>query len=321
MDSHHGTIFDIKKYAIHDGPGIRTTVFFQGCPLACLWCHNPESQSRRPVLRYRASRCALCGTCLETCPQHGITLSQETVGDGVGLAASDGVEARDVLVTDRAVCNVCGQCVEVCYHGARQISGREITVAEVIAEIERDLPFYDQSGGGVTFSGGEPLLQGRFLAALLKECKAREIHTVVDTSGCAAWDTIENILKEVDLFLFDLKLMDDNRHRKYTGVSNRLILGNLQRLAQSGAQILVRIPLIPRINDDPANLAQSAAFIAELPGCTGIELMAYHDIAASKYESLGRVYQLANTPTPTDTALHQAAEYFKNTGLKVKIAK
>ena len=307
-----GTIFDIKKYAIHDGPGIRTTVFFQGCPLSCWWCHNPESQPRHPVLLYRANRCVLCGTCVETCPQNGISISPHPNPSPTGRGA--------YATTDRTKCDVCGECAEVCYHGAREVSGREVTVAAVLAEIERDVPFYDQSGGGVTFSGGEPLLQPQFLAALLKECRTREIHTVVDTTGLAAWETIDRLRGDVNLFLYDLKLMDDARHRKYTGVSNRLILSNLVRLAESGEQIAIRIPLIPGINDDAKNLWQSAEFIARLPNITGIELMGYHDIAAAKYEALGREYPLPETIPPTEAEMQSAARYFKDFGLQVKIS-
>jgi len=296
-----GTIFDIKKYAIHDGPGIRTTVFFQGCPLLCWWCHNPESQSRTPVLLYRRNRCVLCGTCVETCPQSGISINK-------------------VAITNQGKCDVCGECAEVCYYGAREVSGREMTVAEVLAEIERDVPFYDQSGGGVTFSGGEPLLQHRFLLTLLRECKKRAIHTVVDTSGFAAWDVIERIRDDIDLFLYDLKLMDDVRHKQYTGVSNELILNNLRRLAEGGSQIFVRIPLIPGINDDAENLTQCAAFITSLPTITGIELMGYHDIAAAKYEALGEDYPLLGTVPPTEEEMQIAASYFEEKGLCVKIS-
>lgn len=296
-----GTIFDIKKYAIHDGPGIRTTVFLQGCPLSCWWCHNPESQPRHPVLLYRANRCVLCGTCVQVCPQNGISIG--------GVAS-----------TDRSRCDVCGECAEICYHGAREVSGREMTVAEVLAEIKRDVPFYDHSGGGVTFSGGEPLLQRSFLAALLRESKACEIHTVVDTSGLAAWDVIESIRNDVDLFLYDLKMMDDRRHKQYTGVSNELILSNLRRLAECGSQIEIRIPLIPGINDDKENLRKSAAFISGLPNITGIELMGYHDIAAAKYEALGKVYPLLDTAPPTETDMQEAARYFENEGLSIKIS-
>ena len=306
-----GTIFDIKKYAIHDGPGIRTTVFFQGCPLSCWWCHNPESQSRSPVLLYRANRCVLCGTCVETCPQNGIELSPSPTGNRAG---GEGL----IAITDRSRCDVCGECADVCYHGAREVSGKEMTVAEVMTEIERDVPFYDQSGGGVTFSGGEPLSQHKFLAELLRECKVQEIHTVVDTSGFAAWEVVDRIRENVDLFLYDLKVIDENRHRKYTGTSNKLILSNLKRLSQSGAQIEIRIPLIPGVNDDVGNLEQSAAFIAGLPNITGVELMSYHDIAAAKYESMGKVYPLHDTAPPTEEIMQDASRIFENKSISVK---
>ena len=313
-----GTIFDIKKYALHDGPGIRTTVFLQGCPLSCWWCHNPESQSRQPVLMYRANRCVLCGTCVEACPQNGIEIlpHPNPLSSLKGAPSGSGISAA----TARAKCDVCGECAEVCFYEAREVSGVEMTVAEVLAEIERDVPFYDQSGGGATFSGGEPLNQRKFLAELLRECKAREVHTVVDTSGYAAWEVIDSIRGDVDLFLYDLKLMDDVRHQKFTGVSNKLILSNLRRLADNGQQIEIRIPLIPGINDDAENLEQTAAFIAELPNIIGVELMGYHDIAAAKYESLGMVYPLPNTAPPSENVMQKAAVYFENTGLNVKIS-
>jgi pyruvate formate lyase activating enzyme len=317
-------IFDIKKYAIHDGPGIRTTVFFQGCPLSCWWCHNPESQSRHPVLLYRVNRCVLCGTCVEICPQNGIEISPHpsplSHWERGKPQRSEGWGEESCATTDRTKCDVCGECADACYYGAREVSGREMSVAEVLAEVERDVPFYDQSGGGVTFSGGEPLNQRKFLAELLRECKEREIHTVVDTSGYVTWDVIDGIRGNVDLFLYDLKLMDNERHKQTTGVSNELILSNLKRLAENGSQIFVRIPLIPGINDDAENLEQSVAFIAGLPHITGVELMGYHDIAAAKYEALGMVYPLLDTIPPSEAAMQEAASYFENTGLSVKIS-
>jgi pyruvate formate lyase activating enzyme len=304
-----GTIFDIKKYAIHDGPGIRTTVFFQGCPLTCRWCHNPESQSRWPVLLYRASRCVLCGTCVEACPQQGIELSPSgAMGQGM------------IATTDRTKCDVCGQCAEICYHGAREVSGQEISVVELMAEIERDVPFYDQSGGGVTFSGGEPLLQPPFLKALLQECKKRGIHTVVDTSGYTTWDVLDGLRGDVDLFLYDLKMIDSDRHKSYTGVSNQLILNNLQRLAACGTQIEIRVPLIPGVNDDAESLNKAAAFITRLPNIARIELMTYHDIAASKYQFLGLDYPFDDLKPPSKTGAQEAARIFEAIGFGVKVS-
>lgn len=296
-----GTIFDIKKYAINDGPGIRTTVFFQGCPLSCWWCHNPESQARTPTLMYRPNRCVLCGECAAVCPQNGIRVNGSAL-------------------TDRSKCDVCGTCAKICYHGAREVSGRKVTVEKVLVEIERETPFHDQSGGGVTFSGGEPLMQQRFLLALLRACRERDIHTVLDTCGYTTWETLDSIRGYVDLFLYDLKLMNDERHVQYTGVSNQPILENLKQLTGHRHPVYVRIPLIPGVNDDEENLRQSAKFLALLPSVTGVELMGYHDIAAAKYEALGMAYRLNETKPPTAKHMQQAGRILEGYGLKVKIS-
>ena len=229
------------------------------------------------------------------------------------------MNSRQMLVIDRVKCNLCEACTQVCYAGALEISGKRMTVNEVMAEIERDLPFYDRSGGGVTFSGGEPLLQRKFLTALLQECQKRDIHTIVDTCGYVNWETLEGVRGYVDIFLYDIKMMDGERHKRYTGVSNRLILANLRRLAESGAQVIVRIPIIPGINDDRENLQDSADLIVKLPNITHVELMAYHDIAKAKYESLGMTYQLSHMKPPAQTELLEAARIFEKKDLKVKI--
>ncbi len=299
--SETGLIFDIKKYAINDGPGIRTTVFFQGCALACQWCHNPESQPCKPVLMYRVNRCALCGACIEVCPQHAITLN--------GFAS-----------TDRSLCKACGACAETCYNGARELSGYQVSVDQVMSKILRDTPFYESSGGGVTFSGGEPLLQPRFLLALLRSCREHELHTVVDTSGLAAWEVLNCLREFVDQFLFDLKMMDEKRHLHFTGVSNRLILSNLKKLAEAGSAIHIRIPLIPGINDDDENLIASGEFIRSLQNISSVELMGYHDLAAAKYEALGLEYQLKHISAPGKDQLQRSAELLEQFGLQVKIS-
>jgi pyruvate formate lyase activating enzyme len=296
-----GRIFDIKKFSINDGPGIRTTVFLQGCPLACPWCHNPEGRPSTPVLMYRANRCAGCGECAAVCPSGAIHLNGS-------------------VNTDRTLCTVCGACVEACYNGARELSGREVSLADVLAEVERDRPFYEQSGGGVTFSGGEPLLQLRFLTELLRACKVRGLHTVVDTSAYAASEVMESIRADVDLFLIDLKLMDDARHLAAVGVSNKPILSNLKRLTAAGHPVYVRIPLIPGINDDAENLRQSGEFLASRANVTGVELMGYHEIGLAKYDALGLPYPLRETRPPLPEQMRQAAAVLEGFGLTVKVS-
>lgn len=322
-----GMVFDIKKYSINDGPGIRTTVFMSGCPLSCLWCHNPESQALQPVLLYRASRCLGCRACIEICPENAISMGTE-IEPRSPLSAqrksSENLSDLSVLggekiFTNREKCTRCQTCTAACYSGAREFSGREMTVGEVMSQVEREIPFYDQSGGGVTFSGGEPLMQPGFLSALLKACRKQEIHTVVDTSGFANWQVFEQIRGDVDLFLYDLKQMDSQKHREVTGVPNGPILENLQKLTALGHKVLVRIPLIPGINDDEQNLAESAKFLASLPRLEGVELMGYHDIAQAKYEALGREYALVGLKPPAEEVMKNAAGVLRSYGLSVVI--
>jgi pyruvate formate lyase activating enzyme len=311
------TIFDIKKYSINDGPGIRTTVFFSGCPLSCLWCHNPESQSLTPELLYRQNRCLMCGACVEVCPEGAISLESNRFASRRLTVKSQ--ETFDSIITDREKCVSCQTCVSTCYSGARQFSGREMTVSQVMDQVKREIPFYDESGGGVTFSGGEPLMQPSFLAELLTACRKEEIHTIVDTSGFSNWNVFEQIRGNVDLFLYDLKHMDSARHREVTGVPNEIILENLRKLAERGHKILLRIPLIPGINDDEENLHASGEFLASLPKLEGVELMGYHNIAQAKYEALSREYKLADTKPPTEEAMQHAAELLRSYNLQVSV--
>lgn len=269
-----GTVFDIRRYSIHDGPGIRTVVFLKGCPLHCWWCHNPESQSFEPEMIVRANRCIRCGACVEACPEDAITWV-------------------DGPVTDWDRCERCGICADACFADARERIGREMTVDDVLAEASRDVAFYDESGGGVTLSGGEPLAQPEFTLALLQACRAREIHTALDTCGFAAWNVLDQVRPYVDLFLYDLKLMDDVRHRAVTGAPVGPILANLRALSELGHAIRLRVPVIPGVNDDDESMGQIAAFAASLPRLDGIDLLPYHTTAADKYARMNKPYQLA----------------------------
>lgn len=274
-------MFDIRRFSVHDGPGIRTTVFLKGCPLRCSWCHNPEGLSAAPEVVWRGERCTRCGTCIATCPEEALAWN----GDGP--------------VLDGARCTLCGDCAAVCYADAREVLGRTMSVPEVISEVERDRPFYEQSGGGVTFSGGEPLAQPAFLAEALHSCRLREIHTVLDTSGYAPWAALDALRTDVDLFLYDVKLVDDHRHRDVTGVSNATILENLARLAAAGHEIVLRLPLIPGVNDDEDNLRDTATLAAAL-GVARVDVLPFHRLGSDKYARLGRDALMPDTAPPPD---------------------
>jgi len=267
-----GNIFDIKRFAIHDGPGIRTTIFFKGCPLHCAWCHNPEGIESCFELMPSPGRCAAdCLECLRVCPD--------------GLAKKDGR-----IVLQRAVHGdaLCSRCADACVYDALRLVGRRVSVEDVTAEVEKDRIFYEQSGGGVTFSGGEPLLQPVFLSELIDELRTRGFHLALDTSGFAAWEVLNRIARKCDLILYDLKIMDEARHRKYTGVSNRLILDNLKKLSSVGKTIWVRIPVIPGVNDDEENMRRTADFLRPLPNITRVSILPYHKGGCEKYKNLGK---------------------------------
>jgi len=295
-------IFDIKRYAINDGPGIRIVVFLKGCNLNCAWCHNPESISTETERMYAPAKCIQCGTCVMACPEKAITLT------------SDGI------ITDAERCNMTGRCAEVCPTKAIEISGRQMSVAEIMNEIEKERVFFDQSGGGVTFSGGEPLLQSKFLIELLDECGKRGIHRAVDTAGLANTEIILEVAKRTDLFLYDLKLMDSEKHQKWVGVPNEKILENLKSLAETGVKITIRIPLIGGVNDDAENMEATARFVAELSGeKKEVNLLPYHKIAQTKYQKLGRPEEFQLLEEPTKEAQTRAVSIFKQLGLVASI--
>ena len=296
-----GLVFDIKRYAIHDGPGIRTTVFLKGCPLECPWCHNPEGVATGRQMIWRAERCLGCRHCEQACPTGAISF------------------ARDGLRLDRALCDTCGKCVAVCYPHALELIGREMTVAQVMQEVEKDIVVYDQSGGGVTFSGGEPLMQPDFLLAALQACRRHSIHTAVDTSGYGDTATLMRIAGDVDLFLWDLKIMDEERHRDLTGVPNSRILENLQKLSRNGKPVVVRITLIPGINDDDENLSRLGEFTSGLENVTRIDILPYHRAWVDKYKRLHGTAEPFDGRPPSGEALRAAGDRLAGLGLKTHI--
>ena len=296
-----GIIFDIKRYAIHDGPGIRTTVFLKGCSLRCQWCHNPEGIKSKPEIVLRSTRCAKeCSECVSLCPQRAISKN------------------GNFIEIDQDKCDLCRVCDDVCVYEALEIVGREVTVEEVMDEIEKDRIFFDESGGGITFSGGEPLMQIDFLETLLKEIKKKNIHVTLDTSGYVSFEDLERVSCKVDLFLYDIKIMDKEKHEKYTGVSNKLILENLRKLSERGKPVAVRIPLVSGINDDDQNIQMLAEYLHSLKNIKQISLLAYHRGGCEKYKRL-RKEKLAKTfNSPSDERIEEIKKILTGSGFSVK---
>jgi pyruvate formate lyase activating enzyme len=294
-----GIVFNTMRFSIHDGPGIRTTVFLKGCPLRCGWCHNPESQDFQPHLMLFAERCRLCGDCVAACPRHGI-----------------GDPAEGLKIPEE--CDACGSCAETCVAGARELAGRRTTVAALMDELRRDVLFFDESGGGVTISGGEPLAQPEFTRGLLTACREQGIHSVLDTSGFASPDVCASVSALADLVLYDLKAMDSATHARFTGVPNEPILANLRALAATGKPVIVRFPLIPDVNDSPGELAAVASFVRSC-GLARIDMLPYHRIGAGKYARLGGNSQARVFTEPSAESINEAAEVFRREGLNVRI--
>jgi pyruvate formate lyase activating enzyme len=293
-----GTVLRVERFAIHDGPGIRTTVFLKGCPLRCAWCHSPESQDMDPEFMPLADRCIRCGACTDACPHH-----VRPAADAVAVAP--------------IACTTCGTCASVCPSGARDLVGYRTTVPALLALLERDRIFYDESGGGVTFSGGEPLMQPDFLIEAVEACHDGGIHVAVDTCGLGDTATLLEVAQLTDLFLFDLKLMDEDRHRTYTGASNARILENLQRLASAHRHVVVRFPLVPGVNDDEGNVRAMGAFLASLR-LTRVDVLPYHRAGLAKYHRLLRPYALPDTQPPAPEAVLRAARVLEGCGLIVR---
>ena len=291
-----GNIFDIKHFAVHDGPGIRTTVFFKGCPLKCVWCHNPESISKSTLLGYVSQNCTACQRCARVCPTGAHTVENGT------------------HAFSREKCIKCGKCAEVCYGKNLTLYGREATVEQIISDVLVDEDFYESSGGGITLSGGECLIQADFCEELLKAAKEKGLHTAVDTSGFAPRESLEKVVPYTDLFLYDVKAFDEEVHKRCTGVSNKIILDNLIYLDGIGAQIEIRIPLVPEYNT--TEIEKIGGFLKDLKSVLGVRILPYHNYALTKYESLGMENTLPEK-VPTEEEISAAEKALENLGIKV----
>ncbi|MGD9498253.1 MAG: glycyl-radical enzyme activating protein [Armatimonadota bacterium] len=292
-----GTIFDIDETAIHDGPGVRMTVYLKGCPLTCVWCHSPESQRHAPEIVWFESRCGHCGACVNICPQRA---------------------RRPGLIDpeDRARCILCGACVEACPAGAIEVCGREVTAGEIADRAQRLMPFFRRTGGGVTLTGGEPLSQPGFVYAIASLCRDADIHVALETCGFAPWETLERLAEVVDLWLYDVKHPDAPVHEELTGASNEIILANLRRLIEGGAEVLVRVPLIPGVNDDAETIGELARIAAGL-GAARIELLPFNPATGGKYSWLGLPHPMPEARRQSPEAIARLAAICEQRGLQV----
>ena len=299
VEATKGVIFNIQHYSIHDGPGIRTTVFIKGCPLKCVWCQNPESQASQPEIFFDSEKCTGCGKCAQACPEGAIEI----------------YEGRSR--TNRQLCKGAGKCAEVCPNEARNLMGRYVTAGEVFKEVQGDAIFYQRSGGGVTLSGGEPLAQPQFAISLLKLCKDAGIHTALDTCGYARWEIVKRILNYVDLVLYDLKHMDPVEHEKCTGISNDLILDNVRKIHHElPIPILARVSIIPGYSDSVENIEATAKFIAtELGNSIKVHLLPYHRLGETKYERLERLGKSISIEPPSDEHMSELQKIVESFGL------
>ena len=295
-----GIVTNIQRFSIHDGPGIRATVFLKGCNLRCFWCHNPETWEPKPQLQLFLDRCIGCGECFKRCPN-----GAHTMMDGVRQFHRD-------------LCTGCGKCAETCYAQALVLVGEYKTVDQIVEEVLRDRAFYETSGGGVTLSGGEPLLQLDFSQAILERCRQEKVHTAIETAANLPWKRISSILPVTDLVMMDIKMMGSAKHRECTGVPNEQILANAARLGQEAKALIVRTPIIPGINDTPEEIAAIAAFVAKLPNLLYYELLPFHPMAQAKYDSLGLDYRANGLKRPPKEQMDALTAVAQSSGIRAR---
>jgi pyruvate formate lyase activating enzyme len=297
-----GLVYDLQRFAIHDGPGIRTLVYMKGCPLKCLWCSSPQTQKAKPEILHNELNCKKCGGCIDVCPVHVITISDE-----------------DGIIIDRELCSDCGECVEFCPNQALKLIGYHTTFEELFQDINKDSPFYRRSNGGVTVGGGEPSMQLDFVIAFLKRCKQNYINTAIETCGYVKWDNMEKLLKYVDLVYLDIKHMDPKVHKELTGVSNELILENAKKISMINPMI-IRIPVIPGCNDSDDNITATARFAFDLgENLKRIELLPYHKFGTQTYSQLGEDYKLTDVEPPSDDHMTRLKEIIESCRVKAQI--
>lgn len=311
-----GKVYDIQGFSVQDGPGIRTTVFLKGCPLRCPWCHSPESQQFHSQLSWISMRCIgieKCGKCLDACPKNAITPGDNTQH----LVTKENIQRIQI---DRSLCDDCGDCAAVCYPDALFMCGTDYNVDDLVDKLSQDMPFYEQSGGGVTVSGGEALSQPAFTLELLKELKNRGIHTALDTTGFTSHENIMAVLPYTDLFLYDLKHMRSDQHKSVTGVPNEIILENARKIADAGGKLQVRIPVVPRFNDSEENIRETGMFCKSLGAAvTMIQLLPYHNMGVMKYQRISNDHKVLEAPVPSDKKIQALKELLEGLGLKVTV--
>lgn len=296
-----GIVYNIQRYSLDDGPGIRTTVFLKGCPLHCAWCSNPESQSLHPELSHRESLCVHCGNCVESCPNNALDII-----DGE-------------LYIDRLKCMSCGTCVDTCIHQALSIMGQEMSADTVMQTVRRDKVFYETSGGGLTLSGGEILAQPQFAAEILRQAKAENIHTCIETSGFGARADVEKIFSLSDLIYYDIKHANSERHQVLTGVKNELIIDHLRVAIASGNTVVVRIPFIPGVNTSLEDVADIVSLLKGISGFKQVHLLPYHNYGSGKYKTLGREYIMGDLERPDEKTLERAKHQLTHAGYECEI--